>query len=54
MKTIKNMIHYFFGKHKWVFFAKTYSGNEKVGHTENSYVFRCKVCHKQKTVKVIE
>ena len=54
MKTIKYYLHYFFGRHKWIFRAKAYRGNEKTGHTEDSYIFECTICHKQKAIKVVE
>lgn len=41
-----------FCKHDWEFSYKAYSGNEKVGHKESEYGFRCMWCEKVKIVKV--
>lgn len=49
---IKYFIHYFLGKHKWKILAITYKGNEQTGHKEDSYIFECSICHKQKIIKV--
>jgi hypothetical protein len=54
MKTLKYFMHYFFGKHKWTFKAKSFRGNDKVGHTEDCYYFECVQCHKEKRVKVVK
>ena len=53
MKSFRYFIHYFFGKHKWVFKAKSFKGNDKVGYKEECYCFECELCHKQKKVKVV-
>ena len=52
MKKIRYYIHYFFGKHKWIFSAKTFKGNEEIGYKEEAYIFECMNCHKRKIVKV--
>ena len=52
MKIIKYLTHYFFGKHKWRFVAKSFKGNDKIGHKEDTYIFECKMCHKRKVIKV--
>ena len=54
IKTIRYVLHYFFGRHKWTFRAKTYKGNEDIGYKEDSYIFECTICHKQKVIKVID
>lgn len=54
MNAVKYYLHYFLGKHKWRFIAKSYKGNENIGHKEDSYIFECTICHKQKTVKVVD
>ena len=54
IKFMKYILHYFFGKHSWVFVAKTYRGNERTGHVEDQYIFECEKCHKKKTVNVVK
>lgn len=53
MKAVKYFLHYLLGKHKWRFIAKTYSGNDLVGHVEDSYIFECDICHKLRIIKVV-
>lgn len=52
IKKFKYLIHYFFGKHKWKFIARTYKGNDMIGHMEDEYIFICSICGKEKIVKV--
>ena len=54
IKTIRYILHYFFGKHKWTFRAKTFKSNEDIGHKEDSYIFECTLCHKQKVIEVVD
>lgn len=52
MSKLKRFLHYCFGKHRWKYYSKSYSGNDKIGHKESCYYFKCKECGKYKKVKV--
>ena len=54
MNKLKRFLHYCFGKHEWVYYAKGYNGNNEIGHKESCYYFRCDRCGKYKKVEVKE
>lgn len=54
IKDLKYFIHYFFGKHEWVFKVKVSEGNKEKGWKEKAYIFECRKCHKQKYIDVAE
>lgn len=51
---MRKLLRRIFHKHQYVFCGKFYKGNEEIGHTEDCYIFGCKVCKKTKKIKVVE